>query len=513
MKKITQKLLFTAFLLFSFNSIFSQCPDGDVTLFSQEQIDQFIIDYPDCTEISGDLNIFSFDTVNLNGLENINNVTNTLNIQNLYYIQNLNDLNITSVGNLIIKNTILTNFEGLNITTVTENITIEENDFLTSFDGLHLITSINGDLIIKYNESIVNFEGFELLESIGGNFYFSHNNELFNTSGLENLNTISGELFPSRNPSLVDLSFDSLEVLGSFIINNYYNYLSDNDHYNKKLANISFENLETVTNIQIRLDEDNIVGFYNTFPNLISSENINILLKNNFYSFESVFPMLVNCKSFSIYNGNLNFDISEIENITNLESLTMRGSFMFEGLNSSSLKSINISNNDLIENLNIPNSNVLTSIKIEYSDILENITINNASQLNEIIITNNPNLNICNIDCSKITELYYNYTQDDIKIWENGDNCSIENMCAQILNVESIDEEELSIYPNPTKEHIFISSSKEISKLELFDITGKIIIEKRNSYELNLESIEKGIYYLKIYREKNRISTHKIIKE
>lgn len=64
-------ILFIVILL-SFN-VFGQCPSGDVFLMTQEEVDNFIIDYPDCTELNdlyiGDM--FSSDITNLNGLINL----------------------------------------------------------------------------------------------------------------------------------------------------------------------------------------------------------------------------------------------------------------------------------------------------------------------------------------------------------------------------------------------------------------------------------------------------------
>ena len=64
------------FLLFSwavFLELNAQCPPGHVQFNSQSEVDQFIIDYPNCTVISGDLYI-SGGITDLMGLQNITSI-------------------------------------------------------------------------------------------------------------------------------------------------------------------------------------------------------------------------------------------------------------------------------------------------------------------------------------------------------------------------------------------------------------------------------------------------------
>ncbi|WP_196886248.1 T9SS type A sorting domain-containing protein [Aureivirga sp. CE67] len=539
MKKNTPKKLLIALIsIFSFNS-FAQCPDGDVTLNSQEDIDQFIIDYPNCTEISGDLNIISFDAENLSGLENITSVANSLNIQNLFNIENFNDLNIQTVGELVIKNISLTNLEGLNITTVSGDVTVENNNYLISFEGLNLLTSIGGNLIIENNDSILNFEGFDMLESIGGDFHFSFNEELYDTTGFDSLTTISGELFPEGNPTLINLIFDSIITIGSLRIDNSDLSIYDTyTHFNEDLTNISFSNLEIVDNLFLYFKNDNVIGLNNTFSKLTTSEEINIrIAKQDFFYFEPVFPMIQNCKTLKIYNyhGQVS-NFNEIENISDLENLYISGNFMFENLNSSSLKEISIQNNVSIENLTIENSGSLNKLTIENTEVLENLNISNTDNLYElkiiendllgsinipnsdeltlIEIIDNPNLDLCSIDCDKISELYHNYYNNDIFIENNGENCSIDSICLDIII--NVDEEELiefSILPNPASKEITVVSNLNISKIEIFDITGKKIIQKFNTDQINVQNLENGIYFIKIFDSRNNIITEKFVKE
>lgn len=77
-------------------------------------------------------------------------------------------------------------------------------------------------------------------------------------------------------------------------------------------------------------------------------------------------------------------------------------------------------------------------------------------------------------------------------------------------------ENELIIYPNPSREKfkIQLANNNSESTIKICDVTGKIIYEKNNVTntvtEINLDTVAKGIYFLKVM-SKNGIATKKII--
>lgn len=76
----------------------------------------------------------------------------------------------------------------------------------------------------------------------------------------------------------------------------------------------------------------------------------------------------------------------------------------------------------------------------------------------------------------------------------------------------------VSVYPNPFQDKITISLENESSnaKVKLVDITGKQLYNNSfsgNSIEINnLESLNSGIYFLKIEDQNGSFTTKKIIK-
>jgi hypothetical protein len=92
------------------------------------------------------------------------------------------------------------------------------------------------------------------------------------------------------------------------------------------------------------------------------------------------------------------------------------------------------------------------------------------------------------------------------------------NLIQQTLNSESFSENSLLVYPNPSN-GIFtlVSGSNKIDKIEVFDVTGKVIMSKKeysssgNQISIDIASASQGIYFLKIIAN-NQSIVKRIIK-
>jgi hypothetical protein len=83
-----------------------------------------------------------------------------------------------------------------------------------------------------------------------------------------------------------------------------------------------------------------------------------------------------------------------------------------------------------------------------------------------------------------------------------------------ILGINENVTKDLSIYPNPTNDYLFINSKDNfIQTIEIFDILGrKLLFEKNNFNQLDVSHLNNGILFVKIETETGTI-TNKIIKE
>ncbi|MBC7523472.1 MAG: T9SS type A sorting domain-containing protein [Flavobacterium sp.] len=84
----------------------------------------------------------------------------------------------------------------------------------------------------------------------------------------------------------------------------------------------------------------------------------------------------------------------------------------------------------------------------------------------------------------------------------------------QTLGINQNDlKETIAIYPNPVKDILEFKTIENVSKVEIYDISGRILSSKSvTENKLNLSDLKSGNYILKLYTEKGIINS-KIIKE
>lgn len=211
--------LVISILFLSFHLSAQSClPDG-ISLNSQEEIDNFAINYPGCTEILGDLYINGAS--NLNGLSQIESVGGTLHITqspitSMEGLENLQTIgeNFWFIGNLNIDD-----FTGLNsLMSIGGGFEVAFSN-LISYNGLENLLSIGGTLSSQKNSQLENTLGLENLVSIGGLSFFE-NHSLISLVGLENITTFSGHLELNDCPILVNLDgLNNLQSVGKLTIN------------------------------------------------------------------------------------------------------------------------------------------------------------------------------------------------------------------------------------------------------------------------------------------------------
>lgn len=96
---------------------------------------------------------------------------------------------------------------------------------------------------------------------------------------------------------------------------------------------------------------------------------------------------------------------------------------------------------------------------------------------------------------------------------ENGDKAFYGNT---ILDINSFELSEVSLYPNPVKNELYLKTTTIIERLEIYSITGELVKQEStliNASKINVENLVSGVYFLKLMTDEGVISTHKIIKE
>ena len=77
-------------------------------------------------------------------------------------------------------------------------------------------------------------------------------------------------------------------------------------------------------------------------------------------------------------------------------------------------------------------------------------------------------------------------------------------------------ETSLSVYPNPTKDILYIKPlDNQKFDVSIYSITGQLVSQYSNldNNQIDIKNLEKGIYILKITSQNNIIHIQKIIKD
>ena len=71
----------------------------------------------------------------------------------------------------------------------------------------------------------------------------------------------------------------------------------------------------------------------------------------------------------------------------------------------------------------------------------------------------------------------------------------------------------LIIYPNPTKDELFINSESQITKVEIYSLTGALLLLENNFKEkISVSALSQGVYMVKVYTNEGLVVS-KVIKE
>ena len=349
--------------------VFVSCTPGlclpyDTDFRTQAEIDEFLLQNPNCKWAHSNISIRGDDITNLDGLINLDSIAGFLEILNVENLENLNGLsNLRVVDSLFeISGTPVSSLEGLekleyvggldltDNSNITDFIglsglkrignfgfTVQQNDNLISnagLDNLELIEeflfySDNISLVdmdgfpalkqilkndVTFDESLVSFSGMNALEVFPGDLNFTQS-ELFSISGFQNLRKIEGDL------SFMAGSTDGLSVTGfnqlDSITNNYIQgFLPD------EILDLSgLNNLKYVGNdFRIEGNGLNTPGPITGFNQLHTIGNEFKMESNSGITNLSNFQNLENVKKISIRG---NSELTSIEALSNIDFLNL----------------------------------------------------------------------------------------------------------------------------------------------------------------------------------------------
>lgn len=340
-----KKILFLA-VLFStifFLTSFSQDKSLKNWYFSsQEEIDQFPINYPTYTSLMGDVKIEGPDITNLDSLTQITEIEGELQIINCDTLISVTGLsNLQSIG----------------------GIYFHRNRRLKTIDCFSNITLIPGRLSLELNDSLTDLSSFQNITEVQNGFRFSSCILIENLDDFTKLTKVGTSLIITSNPALKNISgFNNTDSL-------FQTYIGSNSSL-KSITGL--QNLERTGNQFSIIGNDSLTEL--NFPNLRHSDDIKIESNDALQIIE--FPSLQ--ISNELY-------ISDNKKLLNLNGFS----------NLDSVSTLVIDNNDILRSIDaISDINVTKGyFRIEWNDSLQHINgFNNVKSLSSISISENRNL-------------------------------------------------------------------------------------------------------------------------
>lgn len=220
-----------------------------------------------------------------------------------------------------------------------------------------------------------------------------------------------------------------------------------------------------------------------------------------------------------------NFSLTSLTGLENLSSIAGAIDFAYNYQLSSlsvlsninTLGALGLMENDVLTSLSgLEGVTFITNIFIHGNDFLTDISaLQNIDPvtMQMLDIRDNSNLMICHLP-NFCTYLSYNPATHLRNILMNAGDCEDEAAvlaaCAT-MGIDDIDLPEVRIYPNPIKDILYLE--KEVAKITVTDLTGKVIIAKNNVSQLDMSGFGKGIYFLTIEQKKSIKEIKKIVKE
>ncbi len=93
-------------------------------------------------------------------------------------------------------------------------------------------------------------------------------------------------------------------------------------------------------------------------------------------------------------------------------------------------------------------------------------------------------------------------------------NNGYENCFSTSISTDLNGPDKINVYPNPTKNNIYISNIKENTQIKIYDINGKEVFAKNisNQEKINISFLPKGVYQIK-FENGNAYKTRRLVVE
>ena len=92
-------------------------------------------------------------------------------------------------------------------------------------------------------------------------------------------------------------------------------------------------------------------------------------------------------------------------------------------------------------------------------------------------------------------------------------NLTVVDFTLGVEDVDLKDDINIVLYPNPVQNTLQINALNSIDSIEIFNLLGQKVMEQKGSNAINVRSLSKGNYIVKIFQENETVSTKRFIKK
>lgn len=129
-----------------------------------------------------------------------------------------------------------------------------------------------------------------------------------------------------------------------------------------------------------------------------------------------------------------------------------------------------------------------------------------------ITIINDHN-NLSTLDGEVFEEGTHNIIWTATDANNNTASCSFVLVVDPTLDLEDFKSEKIVLHPNPTTGVVKLNSKIQISKIEVYNNIGQLLALNLGQAEIDLSTLDRGLYFVKIFSESGQIETKKILKK
>lgn len=494
------RTLIPAFLLLlTCGVLCAQCPVGNVYLTSQNEVNAFRANWPECDTIQGDLYIGKYNEnsniFSVAPLSKIKHIDGSLYIwrnTNLNILSGLHNLERTGKHISIEKNPRLLALGSLrSLKTIGDSLNVSDNEELRGFvelNHLNQLDTIRGNVNIRNNSSLTDYLDFSELKYIGGSLNIEQNYYLTSLDGLNQLTYIGKDLRISENVLLTDFyGFERLDTVA---------------------GRLTIHNTPAISNLagfaQLSYAKELILHGNIGLLNLDGMEEA-VIDQRIFFDGNYSMTTLSGSAIFDDFRGELYIGFSAV---SDLEGLT--------GVNS--LRSLRLVDNFKLERF----SGLENLIAIDSSLVIHNNRVlNDLSALDhavgfggaELVIAANDSLSNCAVQA--VCEWLAGPDILNLDISNNKEGCENRAAVEEVCLDKNITDTTVLLSPNPFSNFldVHINTPNEEVTTRIWDIPGRLLRTDRftRHCQFDLSVLSPGIYIIEIQID-DQVIVKKVVK-